>query len=511
LTSGPERRNMQKYLMALDAGTTSSRCIIFDREGKIVSLSQKRFEQHFPRPGYVEHDAQEIWETQLFTAQDALEKAGITSREVAALGITNQRETVIVWDRYSGKPVCPAIVWQDRRTAEYCDELEKKGLTEWIREKTGLLLDPYFSATKLRWILDNVDGARKKAERGDIIFGTVETWLIWNLTGGKVHVTDFSNASRTLLFNIHTLRWDTELLELFDIPQEMLPDVKPNSYLYGYTESGLLGGEIPIAGAAGDQQSALFGQTCFNEGEAKVTFGTGAFLLMNTGNEAVTSENGLVTTIAWGLKGKVTYALEGSLYMAGSLISWLSESMGFMESSKDSEAMAESVPDTNGCYLVPALTGLGAPYWDPYARGTIVGLTRGVNKNHVVRAGLESVAYQACDVLKAMEADLGKELKELKVDGGASVNNFLIRFLADILDCTAVRPACVETTAMGAAFLAGLAVGYNESQDEIRKVWKTDRRFKPDMTENVRADLLKHWHRAVDRALNWAKEEEENV
>jgi len=505
-------RHMKKYLMALDAGTTSNRCIIFDRDGRIVRTAQYLLTQYFPEPGEVEHDAEEIRDTIFRCVREVLAKASIQPGDIAALGITNQRETVVVWDRFTGKPVCRAIVWQDRRTSDYCEKLaEDRELTERIRSKTGLIVDPYFSATKLRWILRNVPGAREKAERGELLFGTVETWLIWNLTGGKVHVTDFSNASRTLLFNIHTLSWDTELLELFDIPREMLPEAKPNSCIYGCTEKELFGGEIPVAGAAGDQQAALFGQACFDPGDAKTTFGTGAFMLLNTGSEAVTSKSDLVTTIAWGLDGKVTYALEGSVYVAGSVIQWLREELGLLRTSAESETMAESVKDTNGCYLVPAFTGLGAPYWDPYARGTIVGLTRGVNKRHITRAALESIDYQVYDVAKAMETDIGHRLGVMKADGGASANNFLLRFLSDILDITVVRPSCVETTAMGAAFLAGLAVGFYGSADEIRKLWSVDRRFEPNMAAEDRSRAIRQWHRAVDRALSWAKEDENEI
>mgnify|MGYP000056591491 FL=1 len=425
---------MAKYVMALDAGTTSNRCILFNEKGEIVSLAQKEFTQYFPQPGWVEHDASEIWSTQLGVAVEAMSKVGADAEDIVAIGITNQRETVVVWDKETGEPICPAIVWQCRRTAEYCDSLKERGLTEMIRKKTGLIIDAYFSGTKIKWILEHVDGAAQRAEKGELLFGTIETWLIWKLTKGRVHVTDYSNASRTMLFNINTLKWDEEILELLGIPMSMLPEAKPSSCVYGYADASYFGGEIPIGGAAGDQQSALFGQTCFQPGEAKNTYGTGCFLLMNTGEKPVFSDNGLVTTIAWGLDGKVNYALEGSIFVAGAAIQWLRDELRLIDSSADSEYMAQKVRDSNGCYVVPAFTGLGAPYWDQYARGTIVGLTRGVNKYHIIRATLESIAYQVCDVLNAMEADSGISLSSLKVDGGASANNFLMQFQADLLD-----------------------------------------------------------------------------
>ena len=432
---------MSKYIMALDAGTTSNRCILFDEKGEICSIAQKEFTQYFPKPGWVEHDANEIWSSQLGVAVEAMAKLGIGADDIAAIGITNQRETTIVWDKSTGEPVYNAIVWQCRRTSEYCDTLKDKGLTDKFREKTGLIIDAYFSGTKLKWILDNVDGVRERAEKGELLFGTVETWLIWKLTKGKAHVTDYSNASRTLLFNIKDLTWDKEILEELNIPESMLPEPKPSSCVYGYSDASFFGKEIPIAGAAGDQQAALFGQTCFNPGEAKNTYGTGCFMLMNTGETPVYSQNGLVTTIAWGLDGKVNYALEGSIFVAGASIQWLRDELRIIESAADSEYMAKKVKDTNGCYVVPAFTGLGAPYWDQYARGTIVGLSRGVNKYHIIRATLESIGYQVNDVLHAMKADSGIDLAALKVDGGASANDFLMQFQSDIINAPVKRPS----------------------------------------------------------------------
>jgi glycerol kinase len=493
--------------MALDAGTTSNRCILFDREGRICSVAQKEFTQYFPKPGWVEHDADEIWSTQLGVAVEAMSKIGASAEDIAALGITNQRETAIVWDKHTGNPICHAIVWQCRRTAEYCDELKERGLTEQFRRKTGLVIDAYFSATKIRWILDHVEGAREKAESGDLLFGTVETWLIWKLTKGAVHVTDYTNASRTMLFNINTLQWDDEILKELDIPRSMLPQVLPSSCVYGMTAPEFLGGPIPIAGAAGDQQAALFGQTCFGRGEVKNTYGTGGFLLMNTGEQPVFSENGLVTTIAWGMDGKVTYALEGSIFVAGAAIQWLRDEMHLIDSAPDTEWIAGRVADTNGCYVVPAFTGLGAPYWDQYARGCIVGITRGVNKYHIVRATLESLAYQTYDVIQSMEADSGIHLAGLKVDGGASANNFLMQYQADVLGQQVLRPACIETTAMGAAYLAGLAVGFWADLEEVRQIWETDRTFNPTMEEKTRIARLKGWHKAVRYSFDWAREE----
>lgn len=498
---------MKKYVMALDAGTTSNRCILFDKRGKIVSIAQKEFTQYFPKPGWVEHDADEIWSTQLGVVVEAMSKVGATAEDIAAIGITNQRETAIVWDKTTGEPVYNAIVWQCRRTAEFCDQLKERGYTDMIRRKTGLIIDAYFSATKIRWILDHVEGAREKAEAGELLFGTVETWLIWKLTRGKVHVTDYSNASRTMLFNINTLEWDQEILDLLDIPRAMLPKPMPSSCIYGETETSFFGGSIPIAGAAGDQQSALFGQACFHPGAAKNTYGTGCFLLMNTGNKPVFSKNGLVTTIAWGLDGKVEYALEGSIFVAGAAIQWLRDEMHLIDSVADSEYMAKKVNDTNGCYVVPAFTGLGAPHWDPYARGTIVGITRGVNRYHIVRATLESIVYQVNEVLGAMEADSDIELTSLRVDGGASANNFLMQAQADITGSPVKRPKCIETTAMGAAYLAGLAVGYWTSLEEIKQNWAVDQIFEPSISEEERQKKIKGWNKAVRCSYLWAKEE----
>ena len=497
---------MKQYIMALDSGTTSNRCILFNETGNIIAMAQKEFTQIFPQPGWVEHDADEIFSTQLEVARQAVQNAGLLPSEIAAIGITNQRETTIVWDKQTGRPVYNAIVWQCRRTADYCNRLVSEGWVEKIRSKTGLVIDPYFSGTKVRWILENVPGAREKAEKGDLLFGTVETWLIWKLTGGRVHVTDYSNASRTMLFNIHTLSWDVEILELMGIPAGMLPKPVPSSELYGYTDAAFFGAPVAIAGSAGDQQSALFGQACFTPGESKCTYGTGAFLLMNTGKHPIVSQNGLVTTIAWGLGGEVTYALEGSIFVAGAAIQWLRDELRFLESAGDSEYMARKVPDTNGCYLVPAFTGLGAPHWDAYARGTLVGLTRGVNKYHIIRATLDSIAYQTADVLQAMEADAQMPLGKLKVDGGASANNYLLQAQADISRSTVVRPKCVETTAMGAAYLAGLAVGYWKDLEDIRRNWAVDREFLPQITASETDAKVKGWKKAVACAKFWAEE-----
>ena len=499
--------NQKKYIMALDAGTTSSRCILFDREGEICAMAQKEFTQYFPQPGWVEHDANEIWDTQLAVAKEALAKAGASAQEIAAIGITNQRETTIVWDKESGEPVCHAIVWQCRRTSEYVDSLKEKGLTEFFREKTGLVLDAYFSGTKLRWILENVPGARDRAEAGELLFGTVETWLIWKLTGGRVHVTDYSNASRTLMFNIHDLTWDDEILKELAVPRQMLPEPRPCSEVYGETDPKLLGGPIPIGGVAGDQQAALFGQTCFEPGDAKNTYGTGCFMLMNTGTTPISSDNGLLTTIAWGLDGEVTYALEGSIFVAGAALQWLRDELRIIDSAPEADRLAEEVPDTNGCYVVPAFTGLGAPYWDQYARGTIVGLTRGVNRRHLVRATLESLAYQSTDVLKAMEADSGIRLSALQVDGGASRSDILMQFQADINDAPVLRPACIESTGLGASYLAGLAVGFWKNRDEIKKNRSLDCTFEPGMSDEWREEKLAGWHKAVKCSFGWAAEE----
>lgn len=500
---------MAKYVMALDAGTTSNRCILFNEKGEMCSVAQKEFTQYFPKPGWVEHDANEIWSSQLGVAVEAMNKIGAVAGDIAAIGITNQRETTIVWDKHTGEPVYRAIVWQCRRTSEYCDSLKEKGLVEIFRQKTGLVIDAYFSGTKLKWILDNVEGARERAERGALLFGTVETWLIWKMTKGKVHVTDYTNASRTLLFNIQDLKWDDEILARLDIPKCMLPKAMPSSCIYGEADPSFLGGPIPIAGAAGDQQAALFGQTCFQSGDAKNTYGTGCFLLMNTGEKPVFSKNGLVTTIAWGLDGKVNYALEGSIFVAGAAVQWLRDEMRLIDSSPDSEYMANKVKDTNGCYVVPAFTGLGAPHWDQYARGTIVGITRGVNKYHIIRATLESLAYQTNDVLQAMKADSGIGLCALKVDGGASANNFLMQSQADIINAPVKRPKCVETTAMGAAYLAGLAVGYWASKEEVIKNWAMDKVFEPSISDEERRTKIAGWNKAVKYSFGWAKEKED--
>ena len=496
---------MPKYIMALDSGTTSNRCILFDKTGRVCSIAQKEFTQIFPQPGWVEHDADEIFATQLEVARQALRNIGASASDIAAIGITNQRETTVVWNKLTGRPVHHAIVWQCRRTAEYCEQLRNEGVVDIIRNKTGLVIDPYFSATKIRWILENVPGAREAADRGELLFGTVETWLIWKLTGGKVHVTDYSNASRTMLFNINTLSWDSEILEKLAIPDEMLPKAVPSSGVVGHTEPAFFGAPIAIAGAAGDQQAALFGQTCLTPGEVKCTYGTGAFLLMNTGEKPIFSQNGLVTTIAWGLDGKVQYALEGSIFVAGASIQWLRDALRFVESTSDSEYMARKVPDTNGCYVVPAFTGLGAPHWNAQARGTIVGLTRGVNKYHIIRATLDAIAYQVCDVLSSMEADAGIKLSQLKVDGGASANNYLMQTQADLCAAPVVRPGCVETTAMGAAYLAGLAVGYWKDLDEIRQNWALDRIFHPELPQHQRQTRLENWQRAVRCAVFWSE------
>ena len=494
----------EKFIMALDAGTTSNRCILFDHEGRIRSVSQREFSQFYPKAGWVEHDPYEIFNVMLGVARDAMMKLKVTAEDIAAIGITNQRETAIVWDRRTSQPVYNAIVWQCRRTSEYCTELEKEGWEEKIRNKTGLKLDAYFSATKIRWILENVEGAREKAERGDLLFGTVETWLIWKLTGGRIHVTDYSNASRTMIYNIYDLCWDQELLDLFGIPAAMLPEVRNCSEVYGYTSAEYLGGEIAIAGAAGDQQSALFGQQCFTPGSVKNTYGTGGFLLMNTGSRPIRSENGLVSTIAWGIGGKITYALEGSVMIAGAVIQWLRDELHLIDSAVDTEYLASKVPDTNGCYLVPAFVGLGAPYWNPYARGVFVGLSRGVNKSHMVRAALESMAFQANDVLTAMTADSGIRLSELRVDGGASANNILVQTQADLSDITVIRPKCVETTAMGAAFLAGLAVGYWKDAGDLSQSSQEDR-FTASISSEEREERLSRWERAVRCAQYWTQ------
>jgi glycerol kinase len=496
---------MAKYIMALDAGTTSNRCILFNEKGEICSMAQKEFTQYFPQPGWVEHDANEIWLTIQLVAQEAMRELNVSGEDIAAIGITNQRETTIVWDKESGEPICHAIVWQCRRTADYAQKLIEKGLTESYRNKTGLVIDPYFSGTKLKWILDHEERAREKAEEGKLLFGTVDSWLIWKLTGGKEHKTDYSNASRTMLFNIHDLCWDQEILQELEIPESMLPEAVPSSGLFGYTDPSLFGSEIPIAGVAGDQQAALFGQACFEEGQAKNTYGTGCFMLMNTGEKPIKSENGLLTTIAWGYEGKVNYALEGSVYVAGAAIQWLRDELELIDSAADSEYYATKVEDTNGCYVVPAFTGLGAPYWDPYARGMITGLTRGVNKNHIIRATLESLAFQTNDVLHAMEMDSGIHLSALKVDGGACRNNFLMQFQSDLINAPVRRPECVETTALGAAYLAGLAVGYWKDWEEIVNSCRIEREFLPEMTEEKRKTELEGWKQAVSSSFQWAK------
>ena len=494
-----------KFIMALDQGTTSARCILYDRQGRQVSLAQKEFRQIYPQAGWVEHDPMDIWSTQIGVAQEALLKIDATYENIDAIGITNQRETTVVWDRHTGEPIYNAIVWQCRRTAEYCDSLKAKGLESSFRSKTGLLIDPYFSGTKLRWILEHVDGAWERAKNGDLLFGTVETWLIWKLTDEKVHVTDYSNASRTMMFNIHDLKWDEDILKELEIPVCMLPEVRPSSAVYGESSPLLFGGSIPISGAAGDQQAALFGQTCFEKGEAKNTYGTGGFMLVNTGQTPVESHNGLITTIAWGAEDKVQYALEGSVFISGATIQWLRDELKILDNAAESEQMARMVEDTAGAYVVPAFTGLGAPYWDSYARGAIIGLTRGVNKNHIVRAALESMAYQTNDLMAAMAEDMGHPLQTFKVDGGASANNFLLEFQANIMDMPVYRPQCIETTSLGAAYLAGLATGYWKNRDDILSNWQIDRIFQPDMESQKRADLLDGWHKAVHCTFGWAK------
>ena len=494
---------MAGYVMALDAGTTSNRCILFDKEGHVCSVAQKEFRQSYPKPGWVEHDANEIWSTQLGVAVEAMNKVNARAQDIAAIGITNQRETTVLWDKHTGEPVYKAIVWQCRRTADECDRLKAEGLTDLFREKTGLVIDAYFSATKIKWILDHVPGVRERAESGDILFGTIETWLIWRLTRGAVHVTDYSNASRTMLFNIRDLKWDEELMRILDIPPQILPEVRPSSCDYGETDASFFGGPIAIAGAAGDQQAALFGEACFLAGEVKNTYGTGCFLLMNTGENPVFSENGLVTTIAWGVGGKVDYALEGSIFIAGAAVQWLRDELHLIKTAEESEALALQVKDTAGCYVVPAFTGLGAPYWDQYARGAIVGLTRGVNDRHLTRATLESIAYQTLDVLDVMQRESGIRLSSLKADGGAANNNFLMQFQADITGVPVMRPACVETTALGAAYLAGLARGFWPDMEELSRNWKVDRVFEPAMTALDREKKIAGWKKAVTRSFDW--------
>ena len=498
---------MQQYILALDQGTTSSRAIIFDKKGSIVSSAQKEFTQFFPQSGWVEHDANEIWSTQFGVAAEAISKAGLSAENIAAIGITNQRETTIVWDRNTGVPVYNAIVWQDKRTASFCDELKAKGLDKLIREKTGLIIDAYFSATKVKWILDNVAGAREKANKGELCFGTVDSWLLWNLTKGQVHATDVSNASRTMMCNIHTLQWDGELQDIFGIPGSMLPQIRSSSEVYGHTQNILSAHNIPIAGIAGDQQSALFGQMCTQPGMVKNTYGTGCFMLMNTGEKPVASTNNLLTTVAWKVNGTTHYALEGSVFIAGAIIQWLRDSLGFIKTSAEVELLATQVKDSEGVYVVPAFAGLGAPHWNQHARGIITGLTRGSNASHIARAALDSIAYQTMDVLKAMEADSGISIKELRVDGGATVNNLLMQFQSDIMNTTVVRPVITETTALGAAYLAGLAVGYWPNMEAIQNQWQVDKKFTAAMDEEERKKLTKQWQRSVKAAKAWADDE----
>jgi len=495
---------MEQYILALDQGTTSSRAILFDKSGSIVSTAQKEFRQIYPKAGWVEHDANEIWSTQAGVAAEAVTKAGFNGKSLAAIGITNQRETTVVWNRETGKPIYNAIVWQDRRTAEFCDELKAKGLAGKIQEKTGLVLDAYFSGTKVRWILDNVEGARKLADEGKLAFGTIDTWLIWNLTQGEVHVTDVSNASRTLLFNLNTMSWDDELLEIFNVPRSVLPEVKQSSEVYGHTKTTIFATKVPIAGIAGDQQAALFGQMCIKEGMVKNTYGTGCFMLMNVGDKPILSKNNLLTTVAWKVNGKTTYALEGSVFIAGAVVQWLRDGLGIIKASSDVEKLAAEVNDSDGVYLVPAFAGLGAPYWNQYARGTMVGITRGTTAAHIARAAVDSIAYQSLDVLSAMNADSGIDIKELRVDGGAVVNNTLMQFQSDILNVPVARPKVTETTALGAAYLAGLAVGYWKDIDEISQQWQIDRTFKPEMANEEVETLTKGWKRAIKSAVVWA-------
>lgn len=496
---------MSKYILALDQGTTSSRAIVFDHSGSIINVAQKEFRQIFPQPGWVEHDAEEIWATQIGVAAEVLTRSGLNAGDINGIGITNQRETTVVWDRKSGKPIYNAIVWQDRRTSAFCDQLKADGLEQMIREKTGLVIDAYFSGTKVKWILDHVKGARERAAKGELAFGTIDSWLLWNLTGGEVHATDVSNASRTMLLNIHTLEWDKELLQLLDIPDSMLPSVRSSSEIYGLTKSLFSSVAIPIAGIAGDQQSALFGQLCTAPGMVKNTYGTGCFMLMNTGEQPVQSKNNLLTTVAWKIGDKVEYALEGSVFIAGAVVQWLRDGLGIIRSSSEVEQLAKKVEDNGGVYVVPAFAGLGAPYWKQDARGTILGLTRGSSDAHIARAALESIAYQTMDVLKAMEADSGIPIRELRVDGGATVNATLMQFQSDILHVDVVRPKIIETTALGAAYLAGLATGFWKTQEDISHYWEQDQRFHPNMEEGKRALLIKGWQKAVKASLAWAE------
>lgn len=496
----------QKFILALDQGTTSSRAIIFNHDGEAIAVAQKPFEQIFPKPGWVEHDANEIWYSQSSVAAEVIAKSDLNGHNIAAIGITNQRETTIVWDKETGIPVYNAIVWQDRRTAKYCDELKEKGWSDKIKEKTGLVIDAYFSGTKVKWILDNVKGVRERAENGELCFGTVDSWLVWKFTRGAMHITDVSNASRTLMFNIDTMEWDKELLELLTIPESMLPEVKQSSEIYGETVTTLFASKIPIAGIAGDQQAALFGQMCVEEGMTKNTYGTGCFMLMNTGAKPVLSKNNLLTTVAWKIGGKVTYALEGSVFVGGAAIQWLRDGLGIIRTSAESEKLAASVEDNGGVYFVPALTGLGAPYWDQYARGAIFGITRGTTSAHITRAALEGIAFQVQDLLKSMESDSGKKSTELRVDGGAVENNALMQFQADIFGSDVIRPKVLETTALGAAYLAGLAVGYWKSIDEISKQWAVEKKFEPEMEKDKAKELLRYWKKAVERTMNWSEE-----
>jgi len=497
---------MEKYILAIDQGTTSSRAIIFDHDGNVVSVAQQEFMQYYPKPGWVEHDPNEIWATTMGVIADAMARGNINRSQISAIGITNQRETTVIWDAETGKPVHNAIVWQDRRTSKICDNLKEKGLEETIKHKTGLMVDAYFSGTKIKWILDNVEGAREKAEAGKLRFGTIDTWLIWKLTNGKVHVTDYTNASRTMIYNIFELKWDEDLLKELNIPSYLLPEVKPSSQIYGNTDVDVFGAEVPIAGIAGDQQAATFGQVCYEKGMVKNTYGTGCFMLMNTGEDPIESKHGLLTTIAYGINGKVNYALEGSIFVTGAAVQWLRDELKIVDSAEDTEYYATKVKDNGGVYFVPAFAGLGAPYWDMYARGTIVGLTRGSSKAHIIRATLESIAYQTRDVLEAMEADSGIKLKTLRVDGGAALNNFLLQFQADILGVEVERPVVNETTALGAAYLAGLAVGYWNGQEELLRKWKRDALFTPEMVKDERERLYAGWKRAVERAKNWIEE-----
>lgn len=496
----------REYVMALDQGTTSSRAILFDKKGDIIATAQKEFKQYYPKPGWVEHDPMEIWGTQSGVIREVMDKAAIRPEQIASIGITNQRETTVIWEKDSGRPIYNAIVWQCRRTAGICNDIKDRGLSDYIKNNTGLIVDAYFSATKIKWILDNVDGAREKAEEGKLLFGTIDTWLIWNLTKGQVHATDYSNASRTMIYNIHSLEWDDFLLKELDIPKSLLPEVKPSSYLYGYTDAQDFRGKIPITGVAGDQQAALFGQACFYEGMAKNTYGTGCFMLMNTGEKAIKSNKGLLTTIAWGIDDKIYYALEGSIFVAGAVVQWLRDEMKIIRSADETEYLASKVPDTNGVYLVPAFVGIGAPYWDMYARGTIVGITRGTKVEHIVRASLEAIAYETRDVLEAMEEDSGIDLMALKVDGGAVVNNFLMQFQADILNVDVERPVTKETTALGVAYLSGLKVGYWKNLDDIVDNWKVDRVFSPNMDDLTREKLYIKWKKAVKRSLDWEED-----